>query len=98
MSIINIVLSLITKNISISFLKELLPLFNKSSQQLVANLLPKAVKIVSDLAENGELTNKQKQKEAVLQLIKISKKEGMDAGTSTINLIVELAVTKIKNN
>lgn len=93
---INFFVSLISGKISPSFLKEVLPLFNRSLQSLIAKLLPQAVEIVTELAKNGELTDKQKQKEAFAQIQKIVKKEGLEAGSSLINLVIELAVSSLK--
>jgi predicted rRNA methylase YqxC with S4 and FtsJ domains len=95
-NIINFIVSLITGKISFSFLKEVLPLFNSSLQSLVAKLLPQAIEIVTELAKNGKLTDRQKQKEAFLQIQKIAKKEGLEAGSSLINLVIELAVSSLK--
>lgn len=96
MNIINVLLPLITGKLSLKFLKEILPLVSKSVQSLIATLLPLAVKIVADLAADNQLTNKQKQKEAFVKIQEIAKKEGIQAGTSLINLVIELAVASLK--
>jgi len=96
LNILNILLSIISGKISIKFLKEILPLVSRSVQSLVAVLLPEAIKIVADLATKGELSNKQKQKEAFTKIQEIAKEKGLSIGTSLVNLIVELAVTSLK--
>lgn len=97
-NIINFFISLFTGKISPTFAKEVLPLFDRSVQNLIAVLLPQAVEIVANLAKKGQLTDKQKQKEAFMQIQKIVKKEGLAAGSSMINLVIELAVSSLKKN
>ncbi len=95
MKIFNLLLALISGKISPSFLKDVLPVFNQSAQTFIAKLLPEALKIVTELAQNNQLTNKQKQKEAFADIQKLAKKEGLEVGTSLINLIIEMAVTSV---
>jgi hypothetical protein len=96
MKILNLILALVSGKISFSFLKDVLPLFNRSVQTLVAKLLPEAIQIVTELAKNRQLTDKQKQKEAFTKIQKLAKKEGLEVGTSLINLVIEMAVTSLK--
>jgi len=96
MKTFNFLLTLISGKISFSFLKGVLPLFNSSMQTLVAKLLPEATQIVTELAKNQQLTDKQKQKEAFTKIQKLAKKEGLEVASSLVNLIIELAVTSIK--
>lgn len=96
MNILSILLSVVSGKISFKFLKEILPLVSRSVQSLIAVLLPEAIKIVTDLASKGELSNKQKQKEAFNKIQEIAKEKGLSIGTSLVNLIVELAVTSLK--
>jgi predicted rRNA methylase YqxC with S4 and FtsJ domains len=91
-----LILALVSGKISFSFLKDVLPLFNRSAQTLIAKLLPEVIQIVTELAKNRQLTDKQKQKEAFTKIQKLAKKEGLEVGTSLINLIIEMAVTSIK--
>jgi len=97
MNIALLIFSVVTGKVSSAFLKTLLPLFSKQAQIFVSKVLPQALKIVSDLAAKNELTNKQKQKTAFDELTKVVKTEGLEAGTSLVNLVIELAVAQTKN-
>jgi hypothetical protein len=96
MKILNFILALFSGKISFSFLRDVLPLLNQSAQTLIAKLLPEATQIVSELAKKQQLTDKQKQKEAFTKIQKLVKKEGLEVGTSLINLIIEMAVASLK--
>lgn len=96
MNLINIIFSLITGKLSSSFLKLVVPLVSKQAQLLIVKLLPQAISIVAELASSSEMTNKQKQKQAFDKIGQVAKKEGIEAGTSLINLIIELAVAQTK--
>jgi len=61
----------------------------------VARILPEAIKIVSELAQNTEMSGKEKRKEAFKQLSEIVKTEGLAIGSSVVNLTIELAVAKL---
>jgi hypothetical protein len=61
----------------------------------VAKILPEAIKVVAELAQNTEMSGKEKRKEAFKQLSEIVKTEGLAIGSSVVNLTIELAVAKL---
>lgn len=75
----------------------LLPVLTSEIQKSLARILPEALKIVSELAQNKDLSGLEKRQQAIDALTKFVKAEGYTVGTSVMNLAIELAVTKLKN-
>jgi len=82
--------------ISRSFFDIVLPLITKQVGSSLATLLPIALGIVKELADNNGLTNSQKREEAFKKLSQAAQKEGMSAANSLLNLSIEMAVTNLK--
>ena len=59
-------------------------------------LLPIALGIVKELAENNNISNSEKREQAFDKLADAAKNEGMNAASSLLNLAIEMAVTNLK--
>ena len=73
----------------------LLPVLKSSAGKMIDAGLPIALSIVADL-EKGQLPGPEKRSEAFIKLRDALFKEGYSAGTSILNLIIEMAVAKLK--
>lgn len=82
--------------ISKQLLEWILTLVATQATVSLTKLLPIALAIVAELATT-DLTNKQKQQEAVKKLTDAALKEGISAGLNIINLTVEMAVAQMKS-
>ena len=76
----------------------LLPVLTSEIQKSLARVLPQALNVVKDLAQNNELTGAEKRQRAVDTLTQYIKLEGQTVSTSVLNLAIELAVVRIKNS
>lgn len=74
----------------------ILPLVTKQVGVSLAALLPVAYEIVKGLAKNNNLSNAEKRQEAFNQLADATKKQGLQAGDSLLNLAIEMAVNVLK--
>ena len=74
----------------------ILPLVSKQLSASLAVLLPIAFKIVKELATVENLSNKQKREKAAKELGAAATAEGISAANSLINLVIEMAVNKLK--
>jgi hypothetical protein len=81
--------------VSSAVLNFFLPIFKQVVATGVANLLPVALEIVTQLAQ-GELSSEDKKRVAVDMLQKAAIKEGITASASLINWTVESAVQQLK--
>jgi hypothetical protein len=81
-------------NAFIAFVKEAV---DKLTQKLIAELKDYAVEVVTELAST-DLTNAQKRKEAFDKLVAEAKEKGLEYKDSAINLLIELAVAKLKKD
>jgi len=82
--------------VSKSFLDLLWPIITKQVGASLASLLPIAINIVRDLASDKNMSNSEKQQEAVKRLSSAAKNEGYNAAASLLNLTIEMAVTNFK--
>lgn len=82
--------------VSKSFVDFIWPLVTKQVAVSLATLLPIAYQIVKELAKSNNLNNSQKREEAFKQLVKETKKQGLEAGDSLLNLAIEMAVNVLK--
>lgn len=73
------------------------PILQRSVSELLANLLPIALEVVTSLATDDKKTGTQKRNDAFKKIKDISVKQGIDAGNQTINLAIELALSKLKS-
>lgn len=64
----------------------------------IEQLLPVALGIVSELAVRRDLTGAQKRDVAVQRLGKAAQEVGMQAAGRTLNLVVEMAVAKLRED
>jgi len=78
-----------------SVLEFILPILKDQTSKLLAEILPIAMEIVSSLLVSNK-TNEQKRHAAFTRIQTVAKERGIQAASSTINLAIELAVTKIK--
>lgn len=76
----------------------ILPLVTKQVGVSLAALLPIAYEIVKGLSKNNNFSNSEKRQEAFNQIADATKKEGLNAGDSLINLAIEMAVNVLKGN
>jgi hypothetical protein len=82
--------------VSKSFLDLLWPIITKQVGASLASLLPIAINIVKDLASDKNMSNGEKQQEAVKRLSSAAKNEGLNVAASLLNLTIEMAVTNLK--
>jgi hypothetical protein len=82
--------------VSKSFIDFIWPLVTKQVAVSLATLLPIAYQIVKELAKNNNLNNSEKRQEAFNQLANETKKRGLQAGDSLLNLAIEMAVNVLK--
>ena len=70
-----------------------------SSQAMVSisKLLPIALGLVLELAQNGDIAKPDKQKIAIAKLSDAAKAEGIVAGTNVLTMVVEMAVAQMKS-
>lgn len=73
------------------------PILQKSVSELLASILPIALEVVTSLASDDKKTGAEKRSEAFDKIKDISVKKGIDAGNQTINLAIELALSKLKS-
>jgi hypothetical protein len=79
-----------------SVLEFILPILRDQTSKLLADILPIAMEIVASLLVSNK-TNEEKRNAAFQRINTLAKERGIEAANSTINLAIELAVTKIKN-
>jgi cadmium resistance protein CadD (predicted permease) len=72
------------------------PLVTKQVGMSLTVLLPIALGIVKELAENNNISNSEKREQAFEKLADAAKNEGMNAANSLLNLAIEMAVTNLK--
>jgi hypothetical protein len=72
------------------------PLVTKQVGLSLTVLLPIALGIVKELAENNNISNSEKREQAFDKLADAAKNEGMNAASSLLNLAIEMAVTNLK--
>ena len=72
------------------------PLVTKQVGMSLTVLLPIALGIVKELAENNNISNSEKREQAFEKLADAAKNEGMNAASSLLNLAIEMAVTNLK--
>ena len=72
------------------------PLVTKQVGLSLTTLLPIALQIVKDLAQNNDIANSEKRQQAFVRLSDAAKNEGMIAASSLLNLAIEMAVTNLK--
>jgi len=72
------------------------PLVTKQVGVSLTILLPIALSIVKELAENNNISNSEKRQQAFDKLTDAAKNEGMNAAGSLLNLAIEMAVTNLK--
>jgi hypothetical protein len=82
--------------VSKSFIDFIWPLITKQVGASLAILLPLALSIVKELANNNNITNSEKREEAFNKLSDAAKSEGINAASSLINLAIEMAVSNLK--
>lgn len=73
------------------------PILQKSVSDLLAKLLPIALEIVTSLASDSSKSGIEKRNEAFGKIKDIAIKQGIDAGNQTINLAIELALSKLNS-
>jgi flagellar basal body L-ring protein FlgH len=78
-----------------SVLEFILPILKDQSAKLLADILPIALEIVTSLLTSNK-SNEEKRNAAFQRINTIARQRGIQAASSTINLAIELAVTKIK--
>jgi len=79
-----------------SFVDFIWPLLTKQVGSSLAALLPVALAIVKELAQNKDISNSEKKEQAFKKLSEAAKSEGMNAASSLLNLAIEMAVTNLK--
>lgn len=72
------------------------PILQKSVSELLAKILPIALEVVSSLATDSGKSGAEKRNEAFNRIKDISIQKGIDAGNQTINLAIELALSKLR--
>ncbi len=72
------------------------PLVTKQVGLSLTTLLPIALQIVKDLAQENNIANSEKRQQAFEKLSDAAKNEGMNAGSSLLNLAIEMAVMNLK--
>jgi hypothetical protein len=79
-----------------SVLEFIIPILRDQTARLLADILPLALEVVSSLLTSNK-TNEEKRNAAFQRITTLAKERGIEAANSTINLAIELAVTRIKN-
>jgi flagellar basal body L-ring protein FlgH len=79
-----------------SVLEFIIPILRDQTARLLADILPIALEIVSSLLTSNK-SNEEKRNAAFLRINTIAKERGIEAANSTINLAIELAVTRLKD-
>jgi hypothetical protein len=79
-----------------SVLEFIIPILRDQTAKLLADILPIALEIVSSLLTSNK-SNEEKRNAAFQRINTIAKERGIEAANSTINLAIELAVTKLKD-
>jgi len=78
-----------------SVLEFILPILRDQTARLLADLLPLALEVTSSLLTSNK-SNEEKRNAAFQRITTLAKERGIEAANSTINLAIELAVTKMK--
>jgi|LakMenEpi03Aug12_release.lakeMendotaPanAssembly.Ray.scaffolds.fasta_scaffold171873_2 hypothetical protein len=73
------------------------PILQHSVADILSKVLPIALEVVQSLATDDEKTGAQKRHDAFRKIKTIATQEGIDAGSQTINLAIELALSKIRS-
>lgn len=79
-----------------NLLSFILPILASGVSSYLEQILPIALKIVTELATEGGLSSEQKRKVALGRLGAEAGALGINVGASTLNLALELAVAKFK--
>jgi hypothetical protein len=79
-----------------SVLEFIIPILRDQTARLLADILPIALEIVSSLLTSNK-SNEEKRNAAFQRINTIAKERGIEAANSTINLAIELAVTRLKD-
>jgi len=82
--------------VSKTLLDWIIPIVKSQFASSLEKLLPIALVVVAELAVSS-LTGSQKKEEAFKRLEEEAKKEGITAGTSILNLVIEMAVAKLRS-
>lgn len=82
--------------VSKSFIDFIFPIISRQVGSSLSKLLPIALTIVKELANNNNISNSEKREEAFKKLSDAAKNEGMNAASSLLNLAIEIAVTNLK--
>lgn len=78
-------------------LEFVVPILQKSVSEVLAKILPIAFEIVKSLATETGKSGAEKRNEAFNRIKDIAIQKGIDAGNQTINLAIELALSKLKS-
>lgn len=77
-----------------SVLEFIVPILKDSTANILNEILPIAVEIVSSLQDSSK-SGDQKRRMAINQIKKAAVNEGIDASSRAVNLAIELALAKI---
>jgi hypothetical protein len=72
------------------------PLLSRQLSSSLSRLLPIALGIVKELAQDNNISSSQKREQAFNKLSDVAKNEGIQAANSLLNLVIEMAVTNLK--
>jgi hypothetical protein len=73
------------------------PILQRSVSDILSKILPIALEVVSSLATDDDKTGAQKRHDAFKKIKHIAVQEGIDAGNQTINLAIELALSRLRS-
>jgi hypothetical protein len=73
------------------------PILQRSVSDILSKILPIALEVVKSLAADDAKTGAQKRNDAFRKIKSITVQEGIDAGNQTINLAIELALSKLRS-
>jgi hypothetical protein len=73
------------------------PILQRSVSDILSKILPIALEVVKSLATDDAKTGAQKRNDAFNKIKHIAVQEGIDAGNQTINLAIELALSRLRS-
>jgi hypothetical protein len=73
------------------------PILQRSVSDILSKILPIALEVVKSLAADDAKTGAQKRNDAFKKIKSIAVQEGIDAGNQTINLAIELALSRLRS-
>jgi hypothetical protein len=73
------------------------PILQRSVSDILSKILPIALEVVKSLATDDEKTGAQKRNDAFRKIKSIATQEGIEAGNQTINLAIELALSRLRS-